>query len=221
MKSNYKKVQIPADSKWDRKIYNPFTLLLNWIYKYRNAYIGHYVYRAFSSIENFIKGVKTIIKWMPYTYKDRDWDYNFIYEMLQRKIQFTRDHIVKNNRHTGVEASNYWMTVVLNLIDAVKNEEYSVEYFKYIKKHHNFDLVDEKDENGGNLYELNSRVVYDKTYKYVKLNPSKARLLSKSNPEFKNMDDEDKAREIGQAKHEQAKKLIFMILERKIEYWWD
>ena len=33
--------------------------------------------------------------------------------------------------------------------------------------------------------------------------------------------DEDKAREIGQAKHEQAKKLIFMILERKIEYWWD
>ena len=222
MKSDYKTLNIPEDSIWGRKTCNPYVLLDRWVYdKFRHTVIGNYFCRMFDGINAFVRGVKNIVKCPPTIYKDNDWDYTSIYTIMQKKIEFNRDLIVKNNRHTGVESDNFWMTLSLNLINKVKNEEYTTEYFDYIDKDFSFDKIDEVDKNGGNLYEMKTTVITDNTEEYVKNNPSKVRILSKKFPTFAEENSEGKAMLISKYKHDQAKKLLFRILETKIDYWWD
>ena len=222
MKSNIKKLNIPEDSVWDRKTYNPYVLLDRWVYNhFRTTTVGSYICGLFDNINAFVRGVKNIVKWAPTIYKDNDWDYTSIYTIMQKKIEFNRDLIVKNNRHTGVESDNFWMTLSLNLINKVKNEEYTTEYFDYIDKDFSFDKIDEVDKNGSNLYEMKTTVIIDNTEEYVKKNPSKVRILSKKFPTFAEENSEGKAMLISKYKHDQAKKLLFRILETKIDYWWD
>lgn len=222
MESKHKKLKIPETSAWGRKTYNPYVLLDLWVYnKFRHTIVGGYICNVFDNINAFFRGVKNIIKWTPTIYKDTNWDYHSIYTILQKKIQINRDLIVKNNRHTGVDMDNYWMTLCLNLIDLIKNEEYSTEYFNYIEKNHRFEKINDKDEDSNNLYTVESDIIYDNTEEYIKKNPSKVRLLRKTVKDFDSMTNEDKSRAIGDAKHEQAKRILFNILQNKIEYWWD
>jgi hypothetical protein len=222
MKPDYKTINVPEDSIWGRKTYNPYILLDRWVYrKLRHTIIGGYFCQMFDNINAFVRGVKNIVKWAPTIYKDNDWDYTSIYTIMQKKIEFNRDLIVKNNRHTGVQSDNFWMTLTLNLTQRVKDEAYSTEYFDYIEKNHDFEEIGEKSGDGQNLYRMVSEVVYDNTEKYVQNNPSKVRLLRKTIEDFDSMSNEDKAREIGNAKHEQAKRILFGVLQNKIEYWWD
>lgn len=222
MESKHKKLKIPETSVWGRKTYNPYVLLDLWVYnKFRHTIVGGYICNVFDNINTFFRGVKNIIKWTPTIYKDTNWDYHSIYNILQKKIQINRDLIVKNNRHTGVDMDNYWMTLCLNLIDLIKNEEYSTEYFNYIEKNHRFEKINDKDEDGNNLYTMESDIIYDNTEEYIKKNPSKVRLLRKTVKDFDSMTNEDKSRAIGYAKHEQAKRILFNIFQYKIEYWWD
>ena len=222
MKSDYKTLNIPEDSIWGRKTYNPYVLLDRWVYNhFRTTTVGSYICGLFDNINAFVRGVKNIVKWAPTIYKDSDWDYTSIYTIMQKKIEFNRDLIVKNNRHTGAQRDNFWMTLTLNLTQRVKDEAYSIEYFDYIEKNHDFEEIEEKSGDGQNLYRMVSEVVYDNTEKYVQNNPSKVRLLRKTIEDFDSMSNEDKAREIGNAKHEQAKRILFGILQNKIEYWWD
>ena len=222
MKSDYKTLNIPEDSIWGRKTYNPYVLLDRWVYNhFRTTTVGSYICGLFDNINAFVRGVKNIVKWAPTIYKDNDWDYTSIYTIMQKKIEFNRDLIVKNNRHTGVESDNFWMTLSLNLINKVKNEEYTTEYFDYIDKDFSFDKIDEVDKNGSNLYEMKTTVIIDNTEEYVKKNPSKVRILSKKFPTFAEENSEGKAMLISKYKHDQAKKLLFRILETKIDYWWD
>lgn len=222
MESKHKKLKIPETSAWGRKTYNPYVLLDFWVYnKFRHTIVGGYICNVFDNINTFFRGVKNIIKWTPTIYKDTNWDYHSIYTILQKKIQINRDLIVKNNRHTGVDMDNYWMTLCLNLIDLIKNEEYSTEYFNYIEKNHRFEKINDKDEDGNNLYTMESDIICDNTEEYIKKNPSKVRLLRKTLKDFDSMTNEDKSRAIGDAKHEQAKRILFNIFQNKIEYWWD
>ena len=222
MKSNIKKLNIPEDSVWDRKTYNPYVLLDRWVYNhFRTTTVGNYICGIFDNINAFVRGVKNLIKWCPTIYNDYNWDYRSIYDVLYKKIELLRKNIVQNNRHSAVETDNFWMTLSLNLINKVKDEEYTTEYMEYIEKDYDFDKVDDLDKNGNNLYQLRTTVISDNTEEYVKKNPSKVRILSKKFPNFAEETNEDKAMLISRHKHDQAKKLLFRIIETKIEYWWD
>jgi len=113
------------------------------------------------------------------------------------------------------------MTVTINLIERVKNEDYNTEYFDYIDKNYSFDEIEERDSNGGKLYQMNSTVVSDNTLQYIEKNPSKVRILRKTYADFDSMSNEKKSRYISRYKQEQAKRLLFKILQEKIENWWD
>jgi hypothetical protein len=222
MKSYIKKLNIPEDSVWDRKTYNPYVLLDRWVYNhFRTTTVGNYICGIFDNINAFVRGVKNLIKWGPTIYNDYSWDYRSIYDVLYKKIELLRKNIVQNNRHSAVETDNFWMTLSLNLINKVKEEEYTTEYMEYIEKDYDFDKVDDLDKNGNNLYQLRTTVISDNTEEYVKKNPSKVRILSKKFPNFAEETNEDKAMLISRYKHDQAKKLLFKIIETKIEYWWD
>ncbi len=118
---NYKKLPIPEDSAWSR---NPLWRKLNWRIRY------------------FFTGIKNIIRWIPTLYHDRDWDSNYIFTILQKKIEHQRKEITYSNRYNGVERENRDMTIVLNLIERVKQEYYNIEYLDYEESEWVFEPVE-------------------------------------------------------------------------------
>ena len=106
---NYEKLIIPEDSAWDR---NTLWGSLHW------------------RIRNFLIGCKNIIKWTPTLFEDRDWDQYHIYTILQKKIEFQRKEIVYANRRR-VWQDNRDMTIILNLLQRVKNGYYESEHTDY------------------------------------------------------------------------------------------
>lgn len=67
--------------------------MINFIVKYRLWKKANYTFgywyefkRKFWWIRYFIEGVKSIIRWLPTIYKDRDWDDYFLIEILYRKL---------------------------------------------------------------------------------------------------------------------------------------
>ena len=40
-------------------------------------------------IKEYIRKIKNLIRWAPIIWRDHDWDYHFIYEMLKHKLTFT------------------------------------------------------------------------------------------------------------------------------------
>jgi hypothetical protein len=92
----YTKLTLPVDSAWDRKTWRSYTP---------------------SWLKSFVDSTQNVIKWLPVIWKDRHWDDYYITKILQRKIELQRDYLVKANRHTDINRDNFWMTVVLNLIE--------------------------------------------------------------------------------------------------------
>ena len=137
----YTKLPIPKDSAWDDTRFK-------W---------GGYVHWR---IRYFFQGIWNIIRWMPTLYKDKDWDDYYITKILQKKIEFQRKLIVNNNRHTRVDMDNYWMTVVLNLIELEHEDFYSLEKYNYI--------TDE-----GNIFE--PKITRDDTDMYLAKYPASVR----------------------------------------------
>ena len=191
---NYKKLIVPNDSAWDR----------NWLW--RNLHWR---------IRYFITGVKNIFKWMPTLYKDKDWDGWYIYNILQKKIEFQRQEIIYANRHTEVDRDNRDMTIVLNLLERVKEEYYGMEHLDYSETKFDFIPV----EDNPNLKEMKKIVLSENYDEFLKKYPSSVRKVLKE----KGNDLEKDTLCLFVARHnqEKARKLLFKLLEQKIERWWD
>jgi hypothetical protein len=71
-----------------------------------------------------IRKIKKILKWIPTLWYDEDWDYYFIYSILQKKLEFTRDHIKKNGYHLDSNHVASRIQTAIDLIEAVKTEKY-------------------------------------------------------------------------------------------------
>jgi hypothetical protein len=84
---------------------------------------------------------------------------------------------VSNNRHERVDIDNRDMTIVLNLIDKVKNESYLTEYFDYNESTFDFVEIDMKDEKGGKLYELKSEIISENFEDYLNIYKNSTRIV--------------------------------------------
>ena len=74
-------------------------------------------------IRQFSIGVRNIIKWIPVLYKDRDWDFYFVYVMLQKKLEFTEKAI----RNSSLQNSEFYgnkIRTAIRLIEIVREEKY-------------------------------------------------------------------------------------------------
>ena len=95
-----------------------------------------------------IQGFKNLWKWLPIVWKDRDWDYHFIFEVLKFKIKNTAKYTEKKQRFVGWEKEVRYMKICETLIDRIQTEYYQTEYQDY----HDFDMSTVPTENG--LYEV-------------------------------------------------------------------
>ena len=184
MKNKYTKLPLPKDTAWERKSWRRF---VHWRIKY------------------VIDGVRNIIRWVPVLFHDRDWDDFFITKMLQKKIENQRKYLVKHNRHLNIENDNFWMTVVLNLIEAEHEEYYGCEYMDYY-------------ETDGFL---SDNLIVDKLDEYIAKYPGAKRAVLKKYPNHDFSDKRRLAFYMGGYRQKKCRDLIFEILKRKSISWWD
>jgi hypothetical protein len=194
---NYEKLIIPEDSAWNRKG------LSAWIW--RNLHWR---------IRYFIGGIKNIFRWIPTLYKDKDWDEWYILTILQKKIEFQRKEIIYANRHIDVDRDNRDMTIVLNLIERVKDEYYNTEHLDYEESKFRFEPVDEDRV----LYSMEQDVISERYDEFLKKYPSSVRKVLKQRP---NLTKKDLCYYVAKHNQEKAHNLLFKILKERMRWWWD
>jgi hypothetical protein len=144
---------------------------------------------------------------MPTIYHDRNWDDYYITKMLQKKLEFHRAHLVSENRHVNIDRDNYWMTVVLNLLERKHTEYYQMERYDYMV--HGPELFDD--------------LISDTLDEYMAKYPSAKRLAIKkyarNNPRLN--DKEAISFYMCTIRQQKADDLIFEILKRHSAEWWD
>ena len=194
---NYKKLIIPKDSVWDRKTLSArIRRNLHWRIRY------------------FIGGCKNIIRWIPTLYKDKDWDDWYIFTILQKKIELQRKEIIYANRHMEVDRDNRDMTIVLNLIERVKEEYYGTEYLDY----EDSDITFKPIEGDENLHSADIEVLSETYDEFLKKYPSSVRKVLKETP---NVSKRDLCHFVSQHNQEKAHSLLFKILKERMRWWWD
>ena len=194
---NYKKLTIPEDSAWNRKGLSALIWRnLHWRIRY------------------FLGGCKNIIRWVPTLYKDKDWDEWYILTILQKKIEFQRKEIIYANRHIDVDRDNRDMTIVLNLIERVKDEFYNTEYLDYEESKFRFEPVEGKE----NLSTLEVDVLSESYDEFLKKYPSSVRKVLKQRPD---LNKKDLCFYVAKHNQERAHNLLFKILKERMRWWWD
>ena len=194
---NYEKLVIPEDSAWNRKgLSARIWRNLHWRIRY------------------FIGGCKNIIRWIPTLYKDKDWDDWYIFTILQKKIEFQRKEIIYANRHTQVDRDNRDMTIVLNLIERVKEEHYGTEYHNYEESKFRFEPVEGRED----LSSLEIDVLSERYDEFLKKYPSSVRKVLKEKPD---LNKKDLCYYVSKHNERKSHDLLFRILKERMRWWWD
>jgi hypothetical protein len=184
----YTKLPIPIDTAWDDTRFK-------W---------GKYVHWR---IRYFFTGVWNIIRWMPTIYHDKDWDDYYITKLLQKKLEFHRAHLVYANRHVNIDRDNFWMTIVLNLIERKHSDYYDLERYKYI-------VINDEDILGEPLSETLDE--------YIAKYPGAKRAALKKYKDHSHLEDKETiSLYMGHLRQQKADDLIFEILKRHSAEWWD
>jgi hypothetical protein len=157
-----------------------------------------------------------LFDWFPVIWKDRDWDDNFFFEVVKFKItKMSKSHgadmpYVGNKRNVEI------MNLIVRLIDKFQNETYLHEYFDYVDEKIWFEKVE-----GSGYYNMKSEILKDDLDEYFQKYP----LLKKQaeqHPFYKqNPDRVSLAISMGIMQHDKAKHLIFELMKRNVEKWWQ
>jgi hypothetical protein len=179
--------------------------------------------------KDFIQGVKNLWKWFPIIWKDRDWDSFFIYEVIRVKLNNQADYIGGKNRHTRAKRDAELMKLTSRLIQRCQDDHYDMEYMDY----HESDILwlDVTDEdNIPEKYKDSKRLeieeISENFDEYFKKYPRQyKRVMSGEVNRFSYpIEEKDKkliAMEIAHENQDRCRKLLFKIMERHIEGWWD
>lgn len=126
-----------------------------------------------SELRSFYIGVKNIIEYMPIIYKDRDWDYEFILDILKYKLERTRNRIKEDNIFIGADRVVEEISTQIKLIDDYRNnnELYELSHQSLVKKIANAKTQENKDkyikQYYTNMYKEENRA-WCKIFDYMK-----------------------------------------------------
>ena len=152
-------------------------------------------------------GVINLITWFPIIWKDRQWDYYFIYNILRHKLHLTEQFI----RHYGCHVKNIQdadkIKKCVLLLDRLIKDEYHDNVFRnHDKKWGDIDLIFmESKEYPEEYSEVKINYPNVKTEEDKKLEKKEFKRLSNKPQELINQDLE----------------LLFKIMRKNIQTWWD
>jgi hypothetical protein len=174
-------------------------------------------------IRNFYRSIKNVIRWFPIIWKDRDWDSWHIFTILQTKLKFQSKYIGERDFHTSAKRDSEVMNLCVNLIEKVKDEYYSMEYIDYFKTEYDFVDSDtpgykrmvftEISENADEYFKK-----YPLIYKRVLNGEGWLPIVIEKTNE---LDKKRIAMNMAQINHNRARKLLFKIMEERLECWWE
>ena len=170
---------------------------------------------------DLIKGIKKLWYWFPVIWKDRDWDSNYIYYILEHKIKAQSKYIRERDIHTTAKRDAEIMMICVRLMEKDREEFYTMEYIDYHKSKHWFEPV----PGNENLSSWNSRLLEENFDEYFRKYPLiYKKVLNGEGPftlEGREKDKEIIAMNIAHINQERAHKLLFKVLEENIQKWWD
>jgi hypothetical protein len=148
---------------------------------------------------NIPTGVANLIKWLPVVWKDRDWDFTSVYDILRFKIENMSNYIDNRKTFVGYENEVKYMRLCKKLIGLISDDYYLTHYLDMVEaKWGPYNYV--KDSSG-------------KFFKHIKVKTQE--------------DKEDCDRmttemlELATKMNAKAKRLLYHILEEHLEKWWD
>jgi hypothetical protein len=78
-------------------------------------------------LERIIRRINNLFRWLPVIWKDEQWDYYFIFEILKHKLTIMSDAIRKNGIHVSAKHDADRMILAIKLIERIQNEYYMSE----------------------------------------------------------------------------------------------
>ena len=164
----------------------------------------------FNKIKNFfynIKyGIKNLIIWFPYIWKDRNWDHTYIYIILKYKLHLTEQLIRNYGHHIKHIQDADKIKICINLLDRLIKDEYEESAFqKHDKKWGKGKIRFEDCKDNHKLTELH--------IDYPKINTPKDK--EDENKEFK------RAIKHSNAMYQQDIDMLFNNMRKYIQGWWD
>jgi hypothetical protein len=167
---------------------------------------------------NIAISIRNLIKWFPVIWKDRDWDHSFIYEILKHKLENQAHYIAKKNRHTSAKRDAELMLLCARLIEIQQEELYDMEYLDYRE-------IEWTDD----LRIIRSKMVSDNLEDYLAKYPRQYKRLLNGEittfghtPKQELIDNKEMASIIiAHENQDRSRRLLFKLLERNIERWWD
>lgn len=167
-------------------------------------------------LKDFISGIKNLIRWFPIIWKDRDWDDHYIWQIMIQKIKFQAQYIRERDRYTRAKRDAEIMMTCVRLMERVKEEYYLMEYMDYCKDNYKFLEIE-----GSTSYSLEIEPVWEKFEDYFQKRKTVYRRILKAGGVFGNDTPKHIAMSMSHHNHERARKILFALLERNIEGWWD
>jgi hypothetical protein len=154
--------------------------------------------------------IKNVIRWLPVIWEDKDWDYSFIYKILQFKLKNQAEYIGRRDWHTRAKRDAEIMMTCVRLIDKINEQYYGMEYFEY----YDYDM---STDNPNRFLEFN--VTRDELDTYYAKYPLTFKKIEAEYGDTK--DRSSTALLMGDDRQRKARKLLFKILDENIETWWD
>lgn len=173
--------------------------------------------------KDFISGVKNLYKWLPIIWKDRNWDNFYIYQIMEFKLRNQAKYIGTNDRHTRAKKDARDMLICADLIAKIKDSYYDGEYMDYHKSE--FEFLPLEDKPG--FSELKINTISDDFDTYFKKYPSwkkrAIKYIKENKDRFTSDHNDDKlvAMVMGDLRQEKAKCLVFKIMSKNIDGWWE
>lgn len=167
--------------------------------------------------KEIIQGIKNLIYWLPIIWRDRDWDNTYIYKILNAKIEKQAKYINKHGHHLNAKRDAEVMMICGKLMKRVSEEYYLDEMNDYHQTQIEFIPIE-----GSKTSTLKSTEKHNNFEDYFAKYPTvyKKVLASGKCSNAENLKYAI-ATQIAIYNHNKARKLLFKILETKIEKWRD
>jgi len=197
----------------ERESRNPFRKVIDKIdmwWRHEGQYIP----------SNVKEGIKNLWYWLPVIWKDRNFDHQYIFDILLHKLKAQSKYIGERDIHTRAKRDAEIMMTCVRLIEKVSSEWYSMEYMDYEKTKHWIEPV----EDNANLSEWKERQLEENFDDYFAKYPLIHKRVMNGEGPFHREGRDDKhgiAMNVGYINNKRAKKLLFKIIEENIEGWWD
>lgn len=173
-------------------------------------------------VKSFKQSIKSVVRWFPIIWKDRNWDDHFIFEILKTKLKYQSQYIGGRDIHTNAKYDAERMMLCVRLIEKIQDEFYEGEYMNYHNSEYNW-LDVEGNSSVKRLDIIEKSENYDDYF--VQHKSAVRKVLSNKELQIFDLNgDKYKQRLAMNLSHyngKRAQDLLFKLLNRDIRRWWD